>query len=282
MGAGAVFSLSLHGSVLACIIYWGDKKPGAIEPPTEAISLEAFRSEVLEAVEPSPLVAAASVQAVEAASGETAESIAAAQPSRAKEAREAKPHQDAEVQVTEVEVNASEPEGIDIVRGALDSEAGAGTEVTEQVPVAENARKTTAQQPADKAFEKPLNRPEPHAKRPPLSDAKQKGAARARAATGSQQSAGRVSASSGSAVNYAAVVRAQVAAHKPSGGGDRGTVVIAFSVAGSGALRSARIARSSGNPGLDNRVLAAVRSAGPFPPPPGGANTNFAMPFYFR
>ncbi len=282
MGAGALLSLTLHGSVLASFIYWAEQKPGAIEQPTEAISLESFKSEVLETVKASPSVAAVSMQSVETTSGEVAESSAAARPVEVKESQDDQPARDVEVQVTEVEPSASEPEGLDVVHGSLDSEIGTGGEVTETAPIAESARKTAQQPPTDKAVEKPLKRPEPHADRRPPSDTKQKGAASVRASRGSKQSAGRISASAGSAVNYAALVRARVAAHKPSGGGDHGTAVVAFSVSGSGALRSARIARSSGNSSLDGRVVAAVRNAGPFPPPPAGANLNFAMPFYFK
>lgn len=274
MGAGALFSLTLHGSVLASIIYWAEQKPGAIKQPTEAISLEAFKSEVLETVEPSQSVAAVSAQSVETTSGEAAES-SAAQLVELKESREAQPLHD-------VKMSASEPEGIDVLRGSLDSETDAGVEATEQAPIAESARKAAHQPLAGKAVEKPLKRPEPHADRKPPSDTKQKGAASVRANRGSNQSAGRISASSGLAVNYAALVRARVAAHKPSGGGDHGTVIVAFTVAGSGALRSARIARSSGNSSLDGRVLAAVRNAGPFPPTPAGTNLDFSMPFYFK
>ena len=57
---GALLSLALHGSVLASFLYWAEQKPGAIEQPTEAISLEFFKSEVLETVKPSPSVVAAS------------------------------------------------------------------------------------------------------------------------------------------------------------------------------------------------------------------------------
>ncbi|MBY0561960.1 TonB family protein [Hyphomicrobium sp.] len=271
MCVGALLSLTLHGSVLASFLYWVDQKPGAVEQPTEAISLEVLKSEVLETVKASPSVAAVSVQSVEATSGEVAESSAAARPVEVKETREDRPAHDIEVQVTELEESSSEPEGIDVVRGALDSEIGAGLEVTETEP-----------NPAEKAVRKLLKRRELRPDRTRPSDTRQKGAASIRASSRSKQSAGRISASAGSAVNYAALVRARVVAQKPSGGGDHGTAVVEFSVSGSGALRSARIARSSGNSSLDGRVMVAVRNAAPFPPPPAGANLNFAMPFYFK
>lgn len=113
---------------------------------------------------------------------------------------------------------------------------------------------------------------------------KPSGAAISKAATGSPSS-GRVSASTGSIVSYAARVRARVAASKPAGGGRRGTVVISFGITRSGGLSYASVSRSSGDPGLDRSVLTAVRGAAPFPIPPDGASSGqlrFAVPFYFR
>jgi protein TonB len=104
-----------------------------------------------------------------------------------------------------------------------------------------------------------------------------------RASKRSAASSGRISASKGDVVSYAARVRAQVASRRPNGNGVRGTVVISFSVSRSGALGSARISSSSGNAVIDRATLVAVRSAGPFPPPPSGAGSvSFAVPFHYR
>ena len=51
--------------------------------------------------------------------------------------------------------------------------------------------------------------------------------------------------------------------------GARGSATVTFSIGANGALRGARIAKSSGNAKVDQAALATVRRAGPFPPPPG-------------
>ncbi len=105
------------------------------------------------------------------------------------------------------------------------------------------------------------------------------GASGSRAAQSSQA---RVSASTGSIQNYGASVRARIAANKPRGRPGGGTVIISLAIAPSGSLAGASIARSSGDSSLDQAALSAVRSASPFPPPPGGSSPRFSVPFYFR
>jgi TonB family protein len=86
-------------------------------------------------------------------------------------------------------------------------------------------------------------------------------------------------------LSYAARVRAKVARHKPSGRGHRGIARVAFGVSGSGRLRYARLAKSSGNSALDRAAVSAVRRAAPFGAPPAGASAaqlRFTIPFYFR
>jgi protein TonB len=51
--------------------------------------------------------------------------------------------------------------------------------------------------------------------------------------------------------------------------GERGSATVTFNIGANGALRGARIARSSGNAKIDQAALATVRKAGPFPAPPG-------------
>ena len=276
---GAVLSLLFHGSVLSAFLHLVEKKPGAIEQPTEAISLASVQSEILEAVSASQVAAAVSSPSVDATVGEIEES-AAAQIAETKEAG-SESQQDIVPTETEVDKITSGAEGIDAVRGAFESERSTGVEMTatELDSEAGGPARPISEQ---KISLKPKKHPSSRANGERSSEPKQKGAASVRAKRGSQSSSGRISASSGSALNYAALVRARVASRKPAGGGARGTVVVAFSVARSGALNSARIARSSGSSSLDGSVLAAVRSAGPFPPPPAGANFNFAMPFYFK
>ena len=61
-----------------------------------------------------------------------------------------------------------------------------------------------------------------------------------------------------------------------------GTVVIEVTIVRSGAVRSARVARSSGNPPLDLAALAAVSTA-PYPPLPASiADDALTLQIPFR
>ncbi len=83
---------------------------------------------------------------------------------------------------------------------------------------------------------------------------------------------------------YRAQVWAKLARHRPRLGKPGSTTVV-FAIGPSGALRAARVGRSSGNAALDQRALAAVRAAAPFPAPPGGLSAsalNFSIQIYFR
>jgi len=95
----------------------------------------------------------------------------------------------------------------------------------------------------------------------------------------------RFSASAGAIRSYASQVRARVLSRAPRGGSRRGTTVVSFGVSKGGGLRYARVARSSGNPGLDRKALGAVRRAAPFPRPPAGASNRqlaYTISFRFR
>ncbi len=279
LGGGILLSLLFHGAVLATFLYLAKQKPGAIEQPTEAISVASLQSDVLETVSAAQSAAAVSASSVDETAGEIKES-ADAQPSQAKEFEADEPQHTVPA-ATEISNSAVQPEGLDLVRGALESERSAGDE-TETVDVTAEAGAPERNVREQSASRKPRTPAQARLNHDRSSQRKQKGAASVRAKSGAQASAGRVSASSGSALNYAALVRARVAGRRPGGNGGRGTVVVAFSVSRAGALNSARIARSSGNSSLDSSVLAAVLGAGPFPPPPATANLSFSMPFYFK
>lgn len=270
-----IFSLAVHGSVLAAAFIWIEDRPGAVATPTEAISIEFLETEVLEAVETTvATVSTASLESVRSAPGAATESAA----SRARGAPELKAVEAAE-QVEVKDASASEtPDGIEVLKGDLETDVPSGVER----PDARPSKTPSSEKKERKKPDKTAKLTDPSKTERADSDAKKKGGASSRAAKGSTGSAGRVSASTGSSINYAALVRARVASRKPAGGGRRGTVVVAFGVTRSGGMSFASIARSSGDPGLDRSVLAAVRGAGPFPAPPPGAGLRFAIPFYFK
>jgi len=98
---------------------------------------------------------------------------------------------------------------------------------------------------------------------------------------------GRVSASAGNALSYAAGVRAQVARNKPpaTGNGLRGTARVSFGIGASGELSYVRLSQTSGSAKLDEVALNAVRQSAPFGAPPSGLSPSqlaYVIPFYFR
>jgi protein TonB len=158
----------------------------------------------------------------------------------------------------------------------------------ERAPRPEEPRTVSAPNGREKDERTPTNTEKDHRQRPddqgrdrPRSTARSGGAS-ARASEGSAMSSASVAASQGDLANYAALVRARVAANKPPGTGVRGSAVVRFGVSGSGAVISAGIGKSSGDAGLDRAAVAAVRQASPFPPPPGGRSLSFAVPFSFQ
>ena len=276
--ASAVVSLALHGSVLAATLYWAGEMPGAIDSPTEAITVELLQTEVIESVtDVASLEAQASPESVQSNQGEIVES-AASSVSTIREVKPETPPEEVVARDVPDEPAKVTTQGVEALRGALESETPIGAE--------EPAKRTNEEIPRqtkqEKRPQKTVKLTEPSAEQERNSEAKRKGAAQTRTNKGSAASKGRASASTGSSINYAAIVRARVASRKPAGGGKRGTVVIAFGVSRSGGLSFASVARSSGDPSLDRSVLAAVRGAGPFPAPPPGAGLRFAMPFYFK
>lgn len=278
--ASGIFSLLLHGSVLAAALYWIDQTPGAIATPTEAVSIELLETEVLEAVETvAALEAAASPSSVHSNPGEAAES-AASSTKPTSELRPAAPTE--EIAAHEPPAEATASQDVEAVQGTLETDTPTGAEQPDKQPAKEMTDRPSRETVQKKRPARTAKLTDPSAQREATSEAKKKGAAESRAAKGSAAAKGRVSASAGSSINYAALVRARVAGRKPAGGGRRGTVVVAFGVTRSGGLAFASIARSSGDPGLDRSVLSAVRGAGPFPAPPPGAGLRFAMPFYFK
>lgn len=91
-------------------------------------------------------------------------------------------------------------------------------------------------------------------------------------AGGTAKAAGNAAAS-----NYPGLVMQKIARVPRPRAGGRGTAVVAFRVATSGALAGVSIARSSGSAVLDREALRMIRRAAPFPAPPAGAQRRFRI-----
>jgi protein TonB len=73
--------------------------------------------------------------------------------------------------------------------------------------------------------------------------------------------------------------------HFPSGAAGIGTTIVAFTINRSGAVLSAHMVRSSGDPALDAAAVSLPRSASPVPAPPsniGGGSVTLAVPIRFN
>ena len=87
-----------------------------------------------------------------------------------------------------------------------------------------------------------------------------------------QASAGRVSASQGSILNYGAKLRAMISSNTPKNI-RKASIRIAFGVAPAGGLTTASIVASSGDPSVDKRMIELIWKLAPrFPQPPDGAS----------
>lgn len=92
---------------------------------------------------------------------------------------------------------------------------------------------------------------------------------------------------SDNSANYNGTVAAHLARYKQypasaRSSGAQGIATVSFSIDGGGRVTSARLARGSGNPAIDQEVVAMVRRASPFPAPPDGRARNFTVPVRFN
>ncbi len=269
-------STAAHAAVFAFLVTRTPSETGVLEIDSDAISVEMVASHVLDAIDAEdaikPQVSSAAV-----AEGAIPE-------------MRSLPPQAEELQPVEPEAATPSPAPPEQTVDSLAAIAGEAPmddplqEPHEPVPQSATAS-SPSKAPARDVKEQREPRPKPAANpapRRPESKSERDVAAGARAVKGSTGAKARISASRGDVPGYAAKVRARVASRRPSGNGARGTVVVSFSVAGSGSLAGARIASSSGNAHLDAAALQAVRGAGPFPPTPTGSRLSFAVPFHYR
>lgn len=85
-----------------------------------------------------------------------------------------------------------------------------------------------------------------------------------------------------SAGAYASKVHGAIARNRKRIAGASGSATVTFAIGPGGAIRAARVSRSSGKTQLDQAALATVRGAGPFPPLPQGAKSTYSIQIYFR
>lgn len=151
-------------------------------------------------------------------------------------------------------------------------------------------------EPAPKAA--PKKKPAPASARPasakPASKASAGTAAQRAAGSGGGGQAGQGRAGAASAAqgqntlaSWGASIRARIERRKtfpPGAGRAQGNVVVSLTVARSGQLVAVGIAKSSGNPALDQAAVSAVQRAGRFPAAPAPldkATYSFTLPVSF-
>jgi protein TonB len=92
---------------------------------------------------------------------------------------------------------------------------------------------------------------------------------------------------SDNSANYNGMVAAHLARFKQypaaaRSAGSQGVATVSFALDGGGRVTSARLAGTSGNPAIDQEVVAMARRASPFPVPPDGKGRNFTVPVRFN
>ncbi|MGO9171205.1 MAG: cell envelope integrity protein TolA [Rhodomicrobium sp.] len=271
---GTAASVATHALLALYILYSRPELPGAVNLETEAISVNIETTSVLEAIESSAeqKAAAAPAGAQEAAPKAQEETklddqVKLSESGKQPEARSgeaAKPESE------------QPPEAEALVRQRLEGELqGREEALRREAAPAEKVRLDLEEQ--RKRRNETLN----GARRDEIRKASRP-AGGARGDQESKASRGRVSASTGSIQTYGAIVRARIAANKPAVKLGGRSAVITLAIAPSGSLTSASIVRSSGDTGLDQAALSAVRRSAPFPPPPAGTRPRFTIPFNFR
>lgn len=228
----------------------------------------------------------------------TAEPATVADESVAPSADQAETPNETETPVTEIDVARTDEATPVVEPDATPNEDAVSAEVLEAAENVETAAVATdvVAEPAATEAQTVDVAPTPteavKTKTTPKKKKSKKRAARTPPGTNQQSSAGKrkagkkgkARASSGAILSYASRVRARIAGNRPRSVG-RGRVVVSFGLTASGGLRYARIARSSGNAGVDRAALSAVRRSSPFPRPPKGASSGqlrFSIPFSFR
>lgn len=82
--------------------------------------------------------------------------------------------------------------------------------------------------------------------------------------------------------NYRGLVAAHLQRYKPSGRSEQGSVVVSFTLDGSGRVTRVALAHASGVAAIDQDAEAMVHRASPFPAPPDGRPISFTVPVNFH
>jgi protein TonB len=290
--AAIVFSVCLHAAIGSSMFDWSgsDDQFGTLSNKTDAISLSTEQTVVLESIETETVQTASAASAASQA-GSVQSVDAVAQPlTEVKEAVEAAEPPPEAVDVAEVMPSAAIPtdDPLPVIRGSAppdevqETKAVQTSETVEQVKPAEIAAKDVSEEQDKK---EDTEKKEKQVTAQAASRASAAGSTTSRASVAQAAVNGRVSASRGSVLTYAARIRTVLARHKPNGDGYSGTTRISFGLTMDGELSYAEIASSCGRDRLDQAALAAVRKAAPFGPAPSDVTVNelrFTIPFYFR
>lgn len=285
-----IFSAVVHAAAIAATMPRDSGEQfGTVSEKTDTISLSMTQTVVLESTSTDVSQMAAAASAASQAGGvQSAES----KPQELQEVKDVpvsdqpppKPIKVADVTPTAV---APTEDPLPVIRGG--GEADTASEIKADQIAEKNVEEMpeeveTKENEAEKAKREKEVKKE---KKTAQEESHQQAAGSATSRSSAAQAAvnGRVSASNGNALSYAASIRAQVERNKPSGNGLRGTVRVSFGITTSGELTYVRLSESSGNSNLDDTALAAVRHSAPFEePPPDLSPTQlaFVIPFYFR
>lgn|GEM_PF-4147091 len=291
-GAAIVFSICLHAAIASAMFDWSDSDDqfGTLSDKTDAISLSTEQTVVLESIETEAVQTASAASAASQAGSVQAADSAPQPLTEVKEAVEATEPPPEQVDVAEVTPSAAIPtdDPLPVIRGQAPPDEVHETKAIQTAETLEEAKPSQIKSKdvsEEENKKEDAERKEKQVTAQAASRASMAGSTTSRASMAQAQVSGRVSASRGSVLNYAARIRAILARHKPSGDGYLGTTRISFGLTESGDLRYAEIAISSGKGTLDQAALAAVRQAAPFgaaPPDATATQLQFTIPFYFR
>lgn len=84
-----------------------------------------------------------------------------------------------------------------------------------------------------------------------------------------------------SPAKWQARLMAHLERRKPRSQGERGMAYVTFRIDSAGRVSSVRLARSSGNPRIDQAALSLVQRSSPVPPPPPGVQSTITVPVKF-